>query len=432
MISRVEALNYRSLRYVSQPLQPFKVLVGPNASGKSTFLDVIALLSDFVVNGLDECLLFNGRDGHGRARHFDELIFNQSTDYFELAIEFAVPVHLREGNGSAKDHLQYDTARYEVSFGKTEKGEIEIRAETLWLIDSQRNTQQSKQKSHQLSFPIEPNAPETLITKGRARDGWRKVVNKIGKSGNDYFQDEHGQWNLMVKLGPRKAALSGLFEDPARFPVSMWVRDQLRDGIRVLSLNSAAMRKPVSPSALRRFSVDGANLPIVIQDLKNENPDDYQNWLAHLKTILVDLKDIHVVERPEDRHLYLALNYRNLNESVPSWLVSDGTLRLMALTLLAYLPNEMGTYLIEEPENGVHPKAIEGVFQSLSSVYQGQVLIATHSPLLLGLTEPAQLLCFAKNPSGAVDVISGEQHPLLRKWRREIDLSTLYASGVLG
>ena len=67
MISRVEALNYRSLRYISQPLQPFKVLVGPNASGKSTFLDVIALLSDFVVNGLDECLLFNGRDGHGRA-----------------------------------------------------------------------------------------------------------------------------------------------------------------------------------------------------------------------------------------------------------------------------------------------------------------------------------------------------------------------------
>lgn len=68
----------------------------------------------------------------------------------------------------------------------------------------------------------------------------------------------------------------------------------------------------------------------------------------------------------------------------------------MALTLLAYLPNEMGTYLIEEPENGVHPKAIEGVFQSLSSVYQGQVLIATHSPLLLGLTEPAQLFCLQK------------------------------------
>ena len=41
MITLVEALNYRCLRYVHRPLKPFHVLVGPNASGKSTFLDVI-------------------------------------------------------------------------------------------------------------------------------------------------------------------------------------------------------------------------------------------------------------------------------------------------------------------------------------------------------------------------------------------------------
>jgi AAA15 family ATPase/GTPase len=39
VITKVEALNYRSLRYVSQELGPFHVLVGANASGKSTFLD---------------------------------------------------------------------------------------------------------------------------------------------------------------------------------------------------------------------------------------------------------------------------------------------------------------------------------------------------------------------------------------------------------
>jgi len=42
MIRRIEALNYRSLRYVSQALCPFQLLIGPNASGKSTFLDVVA------------------------------------------------------------------------------------------------------------------------------------------------------------------------------------------------------------------------------------------------------------------------------------------------------------------------------------------------------------------------------------------------------
>jgi predicted ATPase len=33
MITRIEALGYRCLRYISQPLGPFHVLVGPNASG---------------------------------------------------------------------------------------------------------------------------------------------------------------------------------------------------------------------------------------------------------------------------------------------------------------------------------------------------------------------------------------------------------------
>ena len=79
--------------------------------------------------------------------------------------------------------------------------------------------------------------------------------------------------------------------------------------------------------------------------------------------------------------------------------------------------------MIEEPENGIHPKAVESVFQSLSSVYRGQVLISTHSPLFLGLAEPARLLCFAKNASGAVDIVMGHRHPALKNWHGEIDLT---------
>ena len=57
MIRRIEVLNYRCLRYVSQPLDHFHVLVGPNASGKSTFLDVLGLIRDLLTKGLDDALL---------------------------------------------------------------------------------------------------------------------------------------------------------------------------------------------------------------------------------------------------------------------------------------------------------------------------------------------------------------------------------------
>ena len=117
---------------------------------------------------------------------------------------------------------------------------------------------------------------------------------------------------------------------------------------------------------------------------------------------------------------------------MPAWLLSDGTLRLLALTLIAYLPNSGRVFLIEEPENGIHPKAIEAVYQSLSSVYDGQVFLATHSPLLLGLAQPEQLLVFGKTTSGATAIVRGSEHPLLQNWRSDMSLGTLFASGVFG
>jgi predicted ATPase len=437
MIRKIEALNYRSLHYISQEVQPFQVLVGPNASGKSTFLDVVALLGDYVRHGLDEALLFGVNPGYGRARSLDELIFNQASDRFELAIEFTVPPQLRNLKNNGSGEVTHDIARYEVAFGKAQNGELEIQSETLWLIDSLREKGAARRKElsspQQLGlFPLEPSPPSSILHKGTPQ-GWRTVAKKSTHSPrNDYYRSETGKWNIQYRVGERKAALSGLPDDASRFPIAIWVRNLLLEGVQVLALNSAAMRRPVSPSASRAFSVDGANLPLVIQDLERHHPYAYQDWVSHVQTILPDIEKIQVYERPEDRHLYLALNYFSSQEPVPSWLVSDGTLRLLALTLLAYLPDQSNIYLIEEPENGIHPKAVEGVFQSLSSVYGGQVLIATHSPLFLGLTEPSQLLCFAKNPSGAISIISGDKHPALKEWRGDVDLSTLYAAGVLG
>ena len=435
MIRKIEALNYRSLRYISQELEPFQVLVGPNASGKSTFLDVIALLGDFVRHGLNESLLFGTKPEQGRARSLDELIFNQISDHFEIAVELAIPEQLYHAKRNGGSEVVYNVARYEVAFGKTAKGELRIQAETLWLIDSKQKRigQDKTTVPAQLDlFPTEPMPPPSIIHKGKTPLRWRTVVKKSPQSGNDYYKSETGKWNIQYRVGERKAALSGLPDDTSRFPIAIWVRNLLLEGIQVLALNSAAMRRPVSPSVSRVFDVEGANLPLVIQDLEQHHPQSYKDWVNHVQTILPDIKQILVYERPEDRHLYLALHYVSSRDPIPSWLISDGTLRLLALTLLAYLPEQSNIYLIEEPENGIHPKAVEGVFQSLSSVYQGQVLIATHSPLILGLAKPAQLLCFAKNPSGAVSIVRGDQHPALRNWQGEVDLPTLYAAGVLG
>ena len=70
MIRRIQALNYRCLRYVDIVLDRFHVLVGPNASGKSTLLDVVAFLGDMVSEGLEEAV-------EKRTRNFQDLVWKR-------------------------------------------------------------------------------------------------------------------------------------------------------------------------------------------------------------------------------------------------------------------------------------------------------------------------------------------------------------------
>jgi len=279
-------------------------------------------------------------------------------------------------------------------------------------------------------FPVEPSPPETLFTSPPKGSGWRTVLRKT-ESGNDYFKSETGKWNIQFRMGPTKAVLSSLPEDEAQFPAGLWLRRFLMERTQSLQLNSVAMRQPVSPRESKEFKPDGSNLPLVVKELKRRSGSRYDEWVKHLRTILPDLEQVDVSVREADRFQYLVLEYTS-GLKAPAWLVSDGTLRMLALTLLAYMEARNRVFLIEEPENGLHPKAVEPVFQSLSSVYEGQVLVATHNILLLGLAKPEDILVFARTESGAADIVPGSSHPALRQWKGDVDLGTLLAAGILG
>ncbi len=97
------------------------------------------------------------------------------------------------------------------------------------------------------------------------------------------------------------------------------------------------------------------------------------------------------------------------------------------------MSDNRGVLLVEEPENGIHPKGIETVIQSLTSIYDSQVLIATHSPIVINNLERNQILCFAKDSEGATDMVSGEDHPRLKDWKKgQPELGVLMGSGILG
>ncbi|MFP4058356.1 MAG: methylation-associated defense system AAA family ATPase MAD3 [Candidatus Brocadiia bacterium] len=415
MITRIEALNYRCLRYVAQDLGPFHVLVGPNASGKSTFLDVPALIRDLLQEGLEATVA-------SRAPNYRDLFWQQEGQSFALAVEAEIPEQVRarlRNNGPT--HV-----RYELSIGESEEaGELQIIHERLKLRPPPRPARPLRQPR---LFPA-PGQPRKSIFL-RSTKGWKTLINKV-PGGNDNFYSETGSWDHAFKLGPRKSALANVPDDETKFPVATWFKQLMMQGVERLALNSAAMRRPCPPTVPRTFLPDGSNLPWVVQQLESKHEDLLGEWVRHVATALPDLRNIRSIERPEDKHRYLVLEYEN-GLGIPSWVVSDGTMRMLALTVLAYLPGLSGVYLIEEPENGIHPAAVETVFDSLTSVYDGQVLLATHSPVILSVADVRQVLCFARDGEGAADIVPGGQHPNLRHWRGESNLGVLFASGVLG
>lgn len=423
MIKKVEVLHYKALKNISVELSNFNVLIGPNGSGKSTFIDVFNLVRDILNIGPADAI-------KKRVSTFSESLWRNEGEAFEIALELRIPDEVKR-HEKLKD---YKTARYEIVITQDARKGIIIGEEgLLFLQESKNNSNGSHRPVEQIKiFPAEVPSVEHILKlydKQGARE-WKRILTKSEK-GNDTFRSETTRWNIIYKFGPYKSSLARVPEDEEKFPITLWVKNVLMEGIQFIQLNTTKMKWACNPDVPVEFDPEGSNLPKVVKYLEENHKEKFHLWVEHLKTILPDLLNIKINERIDNRFLYLSMIHSSGIE-VPSWSLSDGTLRLLALTIIPYLPEKYKIYMIEEPENGLHPLAIEAVFQSLSSVYDNQIFLATHSPALLRLVQPKDLLCFAKNSDGAVNIVRGDQHPKLANWQKDVDLSTLHASGVLG
>jgi len=419
VFTRIQTNGYRCLRSIDQALGTFNALVGPNASGKTTFLDVPAFLGDLVASGgkVLEAIEM-------RSSIFDDLVWMGGGGSFQLAVESEIPRAVRD-EMSAEHAEKHSAVRYEVEIGMDrERNELGLNHEALWLLQSAEPPCSEQREL----FPAPAANPETIFIKpGRGR---KRIITNNPERNANYYADGKKTYNPSFRLGRKVAALANIPADRESFVVAPWFRNLLDEGVQSLVLNSQMIRQPSPPGLGLGFQTDGSNLPWVIDRLRRDERR-FQGWIDHVRTALEDIEDIDTIERPEDRHRYLVVHYSN-GAAVPSWLVSDGTLRLLALTITAYLDDLDGVFLIEEPENGIHPRAIETALQSLSSIDESQVLIATHSPVALNMLDPAHVLCFAKDESGATDIVSGNLHPLLRDWKRgDPDFGVLFAAGIL-
>lgn len=403
MIIGLTIRNFKGIRKVENlPLSRFHVLIGPNGVGKTTFLDAIDFVRDCLSHSPTAAV---------ESRHIAD--FNDLTWMRQGGvIEIELWLDLSELMPASSEHLFH----YRLAIRQDPKLGV--------CVDDEQLRQYPRGRGGKQDFS--PKAKP------------RRLLGKTAK-GTDFYAREKGTYQDSFNFGLDKLTLALTPPDEERYPSANAVRRFLMQGVRYIQLNSPAMRLPCPATRPTDLELDGTNLARVVGRLLGTNGGlgpywaDHESpvarWADHLRYALPDLENIGWARRQADNAEYLLLRYSNGLEA-PSWVLSDGTLRMMALTIPAFLPSESAVYMVEEPENGVHPKALEIVLRSLSSIPGAQLLLATHSPFVVQQCGLEPLLCFSRNDDG-VDIVPGAQHPALAGWDGTPDLGIVFAAGVL-
>ena len=344
---------------------------------------------------LDEFHVLVGANGSGKSALFDALLF--ARDLLLLGLDSAVD----RRTGDFRDLVwgrPNDDLKFELAF------ELDVPAEM----------------AEDMPKPCDRLAVSVSVRE--TRDGLQAILDASPKPRRRPIPR---RWKTRMTFSPASSFEAAVeFENPF---ISRHVERTFRQ-INNVVLDSRSLRRE-SPSLTLPRLTSGRALPVLIRRLQKQRTR-FVEWKRHVRTAIGGVTDIRVRTRKDDRRSYLVVVYGDGLE-VPSWALSDGTLRLLALTIIAYLPENGSAYLVEEPENGVHPLAVEAVYRSLSSSYDAQVLVATHSPVFLACTEPSELLCFSRR-HGETRITRGDRHPHLENWQSAADVDLLFASDVLG
>ena len=142
------------------------------------------------------------------------------------------------------------------------------------------------------------------------------------------------------------------------------------------------MRFAQPPVDVRDIGTFGENLAPFLYKLKAEHKKHFDAILRSIRSIVPNIEAFDVdLDR---RRGILDLVVRQDGIDYSSRIVSEGTLRVLALCSIAMNPWDGSLLAFEEPENGVHPRRIDLIAQLLVSVAlerERQIVVTTHSPL---------------------------------------------------
>jgi predicted ATPase len=144
----------------------------------------------------------------------------------------------------------------------------------------------------------------------------------------------------------------------------------------------------------------GGDIAAFYWTLKRKSPEQFRNLEKTLQTIVPTVEGIDVEVTQEGR---LRLKVREHGVEYSAKVVSEGTLRLLAIMAILSPLNSASVVGFEEPENGVHPRRLKLIADLLQNASNNrQVIVNTHSPKLPDYLPDAWLVHCSKENGRSV------------------------------
>lgn len=265
--------------------------------------------------------------------------------------------------------VKVDLRPLTVLIGPNDSGKSAFLAALEWLIGRNRPPNEAD------VWRMERNTPVHIAARTRA--------GVYGRRGSI-----HGRWPAHGAL-PEEARPITYFQVPSH-------------GIPAISTGYSDEGTPPDLTA------DGGQIPSLIDFLLRRDRVRFDNFVEAARQLVPGLQDVDVATpKPDLRRLDIVIEE---GLTLPVDQASAGVQLILFFLALAYHPTPPRTILLEEPENGVHPKRLQQIMELLRGLiegkhgnYRAQVILTTHSPHLLDHVDldKDQVLVFRRKPDGS-------------------------------
>ena len=410
VIERLKVRNFKSFKELDIELNDLNVLIGPNASGKSNFVQIFRFLKDIVCHGLDNAVSLRGGVEYLRNMNigaskdfylglhlkgtFEPFPLSKSMvkiEPYEVIYEFALKFKKRSPRFNVSKDIMRLKCRFIQPKGDKAAPYVETGEITVSRIDNK------------LRYGI-------------------SGLTRISVSDGDIFPP------FLKKLKLPRSNL--LLSIPIIYHPWLSLFDLLLN-ISIYDIDPKLPKRATPITGKVELEEDGSNLSIVLRNII-KNKAERTKLFNLVKDLLPFIEDLDVEKFAAKSLMFKLRECYFRNEYLPASLISDGTINITALIIALYFERKP-LVIIEEPERNIHPYLIAKLMEMIKDASRNkQIILTTHNPEIVKYTEIENLLLVSRDEYG----FSRISRPIDREdvktfLTNEIGIEELYVQNLL-